>query len=51
MIVMTPVTTQTTMSQPAAPTSREISAETMKMPEPIMVPATSMVASKRPSCR
>jgi len=35
-------------SQPAEPTSREMSAETMKMPEPIMLPATSMVASNSP---
>ena len=45
---MTPVRIQTRSSQPLEPTSRAMSAETMKMPEPIMVPATSMVASKRP---
>src|SRR5428012_8161 len=45
---MTPVNTQTASNQPDEPTSREISAETMKMPEPIMEPATSMVESNRP---
>src|SRR5579862_5503401 len=48
MMVMTPVKAQTSSSQPLEPTSRAMSAETINMPEPIMVPATSMVASKRP---
>src|SRR5689334_18240845 len=45
---MTPVSSQTAISQPGAPTSRAISAETTKMPEPIIDPATSIVASNRP---
>src|SRR4051812_23047508 len=49
MSVISPVRTQTPSSQPDEPTSRAISAETMKMPEPIMAPATSMVASNSPS--
>src|SRR4051812_35967712 len=48
MSVITPVSTQIANSQPDEPTSRAMSAETMKMPEPIMVPTTSMVASNRP---
>jgi hypothetical protein len=48
---MTPVSTQIASSQPLEPTSRAMSALTMKMPLPIMVPATSMVASNRPSRR
>ncbi len=48
-MVMTAVSTQTSNSQPAEPTSRAMSAETMKMPEPIIDPATSIVASNRPS--
>ncbi len=49
MIVSTPVTAQTTSSQPEEPTSRAMSAETMKMPEPIIEPATSIVESSKPS--
>src|SRR5438067_1553228 len=51
MIVMRPLTSQITISQPEEPTSRAMSADTMKMPEPIIEPATSMVASNRPSLR
>jgi hypothetical protein len=36
------------MSNPGEFTSRPISAETMKMPEPIMEPMTSVVALVRP---
>src|SRR6185312_14841288 len=43
--VMTPVTIQTTSNQNGEPTDRAMSAETMKMPDPIMAPATSIVAS------
>src|SRR5437868_515365 len=50
-MVSRPVTSQTTRSQPGAPTCWEIVDETMKMPEPIIEPATSMVASSRPSPR
>src|ERR1700710_1119351 len=46
---MNPVISHTTMSQPALPTLRVISALTIKIPEQIMLPATPMVASKRPS--
>jgi hypothetical protein len=42
---------QIARSQPGEPTSRAISAETIKIPEPkpIIDPATSMVASRKPS--
>src|SRR5579872_559798 len=43
--VMTPVTIQTTSNQKGEPTDLAMSAETMKMPDPIMAPATSIVAS------
>ena len=39
---------QAPMSNAGDVTSREISADTMKMPEPIMEPITSMVALVRP---
>src|SRR5215469_16231576 len=38
-----------TRSQPADPTCREISALTIKMPEPTMMPETIMIESKSPS--
>ena len=38
-------------SQPGLPTLRDISADTMKMPEPIIDPATSMVESNSPRVR
>ena len=44
-MVRTPVITHATSSQPAEPTCRAISAETMKMPEPMMMPATIMMES------
>src|SRR5256714_9447832 len=44
-IVITPVTIHAISSQKGEPTVREISAETMKMPDPIIEPATSIVAS------
>ena len=47
-MVMNPVTTQAAMSSAGELTSRAISAETMKMPEPIMEPMTSVVALVRP---
>ncbi len=46
-----PVTSQTTRIQPEEPTSRAMSAGTMKMPEPIIEPATIMVASSNPKSR
>src|SRR5512138_684489 len=44
-IVMTPAATHASMSQRGEATVRDISADTMKMPDPIMDPATSIVAS------
>src|SRR5687768_7752057 len=46
-MVITPAASQAIMSQNGLPTVREMSAETMKMPEPIIDPATSMAASVR----
>src|SRR5215475_9231406 len=51
MRVITPVTAHKSSSQPDEPTSRTMSAETMKIPEPTMLPATSMVQSNSPSRR
>src|ERR1700716_2734384 len=48
MSVSRPVTSQTTSNQPGAPTCRAMIEETMKMPEPIIEPATSMVESSKP---
>ena len=45
---MNPVTTHARISNAGESTSRAISADTMKMPEPIMEPITSMVALVRP---
>ncbi len=47
-MVIKPVITHTKMSQPALPTLRVISALTIKMPEPIMDPATIIVPSSNP---
>jgi hypothetical protein len=49
--VRKPAITQARSSQPELPTSRAISAATIKMPEPIIEPATIMVESKRPRPR
>src|SRR5207247_10310449 len=49
--VRMPVMTQATSSQPGLPLSRAICADTMKMPEPIIEPTTTMVESYRPSPR
>src|SRR5690606_38615401 len=46
---MNPVMSQTAMSHPALPVLRAMSALTMNIPEPIMLPATSMVASISPN--
>src|SRR2546423_7489151 len=46
--VSRPVTSQTTSNQPGEPTCFPMIAETMKMPEPIIEPATSMVESSKP---
>ena len=39
------MTTHATSSQPGLPTCRAMSAETMKMPEPIIEPTTTIVES------
>src|SRR5437588_1703357 len=51
MSVSRPVTSQTTSNQPGAPTCRAMIDETIKIPEPIIDPATSMVESSKPSPR
>src|SRR5437879_13756359 len=43
--------TQAIRSPPAEPVCRAISAETMKMPDPIIEPTTIIVESKRPRPR
>jgi hypothetical protein len=43
--VIIPVSTHTAMSQNGVMTERAMSAETMNIPDPIIVPATSIVAS------
>src|SRR5215831_9169037 len=48
-MVIKPVTSQAAMSSAGELTSRAISADTIKMPEPIMEPITSVVALVRPS--
>src|SRR5215213_4314123 len=50
-IVSRPATSHATSSQPALPTVRAMSAETMKMPDPIIEPTTTMVESYKPSPR
>ena len=47
-MVRKPVTSQAPISSAGEPTSRPISAETIKMPEPIIEPMTSMVALVNP---
>ncbi len=47
--VSNPVTIHTTRSHPGEPTCRAMIDETMKIPEPIIEPATSMVESSKPS--
>src|SRR5688572_32905288 len=47
VIVSTPASAQAISNQPGEPTSRDDSAETMKMPEPIIEPTTIIVASSR----
>ena len=48
MRVMTAVTSHAAMSRAGELRVRDISADTMKMPEPIMEPITMAVAEKRP---
>src|SRR5215831_17535979 len=49
--VSTPVTIQTTSNHPGDPTCFEMPPETIKMPDPIMDPATIIVESSKPSPR
>src|SRR6202789_4318036 len=48
MIVITAVTSQAAISNAGDPSPRDISAETMKMPDPIIEPITIAVAENRP---
>ena len=48
-MVIKPVNNQATINHPADPTFRVISALTMKIPDPIILPATIMVASNAPN--
>src|ERR1700691_4219959 len=48
MVVIRPLASHTTRSNPGLPTCRAISAETIKIPDPIIEPATIMLASRRP---
>src|SRR6185437_4475262 len=50
-MVSTPANAQATSSHPALPIVRAMSADTMKMPEPIMMPTTTITESNRPSPR
>src|SRR5262249_39371612 len=50
-MVRAPVSNQATSSHPAPPTLRAISAETMKIPEPIIDPTTTIVESYNPRPR
>ena len=47
-MVIKPVVNQTTISNPGLFTCRAMSADTMKIPEPIIEPVTIMVASSGP---
>src|ERR1043166_3825499 len=47
--VSNPVTIQTTSNQPGEPTWRAMMDETIKIPEPIIEPATSIVESNNPN--
>src|SRR5436309_2448652 len=49
--VRTPVNAQAASNQPALPSVRAISADTRKMPDPIIDPTTTIVESKRPRPR
>src|SRR4026208_1502357 len=51
VIVSTPASAQATSNHPGEPTSRDDSAETIKIPDPIIDPTTIMVASSRLSSR
>src|SRR6185436_2138304 len=47
VMVSTPASAQAMSSQPGEPTSRDDSAEVMKIPDPIIEPTTIIVASSR----
>jgi hypothetical protein len=49
--VSKPAITHPSKSHPGAPLKRAVSAEVMKIPEPIIDPITIMVASIGPSAR
>src|SRR5258706_6375333 len=51
VMVISPAIAHAASSQPGAPTSRDDSADTIKMPDPIIEPMTIMVASSNPSPR
>src|SRR5437870_7559403 len=51
LIVITPASAQATNNQPGEPTSRDDSAEVMKMPDPIIDPITIIVPSVKPRPR
>src|SRR6266404_5494879 len=51
VIVIKPATAHANSNQPGAPINRADSADTMKMPEPIIDPITIMVASTGPRAR
>jgi hypothetical protein len=48
MIVIAAVTSHAAISSAGEPSERDISADTMKMPEPIIEPITMAVAEKSP---
>src|SRR5580658_11071423 len=50
-MVRTPVKSQATSSHAALPIWRDMSAETMKIPEPIITPTTTITESNRPRPR
>src|ERR1700691_1636732 len=50
-MVSTPVKSHATNSHPALPIWRDMSAETMKIPEPIITPTTTITESNRPRPR
>jgi hypothetical protein len=47
VMVIMPAIPQATSSHPELPISLDISAETMKMPDPIITPTTTIVASNK----
>src|SRR4029077_1429846 len=51
VIVSKPASAHPSNSQPGAPLNRDDSADTMKIPDPIIEPITIMVASIGPSAR